>query len=186
MQGEYVFSRQEMVAAFEFTGNGKFRFYYSYGAVDRSATGTYTVQGSRLILKSDKGPGRDFTVTKSAKEGSGYVLRFECPEAYLVSKIRCTFFVGKEAHEEYTNDKGEVKVTFPHVDKICVQHMLFPDVSTCIKDGQNENNQFTLILNPSLEQVSFKNIELKIENDKTLSCPPNYFMMLDDMKFKKQ
>ena len=186
LQGQYVFSRQEMAAAFEFTANGKFNFYYAYGAVDRTATGSYTIHGNKLTLKSDKEPGHDFTVTKSAKNGTGYSLRFECPETYLVSNIRCTFFIGNQTHEEYTNEKGEVSVAYPHVDKIYVQHTLFPDISTLIKDGQNNNNRFTLSLNPSLAEVSFKGIELKIEDDRTLSCPSNYVIMLDDIKFRKQ
>ena len=65
-------------------------------------------------------------------------------------------------------------------------HTLFPDVVTLIKDETNENNQFIITLNPSLEQVSFKGNDFKIENDSTISLIPNYLMMLDDIKFKKQ
>jgi hypothetical protein len=77
-------------------------------------------------------------------------------------------------------------VDYPHCDKIFVYHALFPDVVTLIKDETNNNNRFILTLNPSLELVSFKGVDLKIESDSTLSCIPNYLMMLENIKFKKQ
>jgi hypothetical protein len=55
-----------------------------------------------------------------------------------------------------------------------------------IKDETNNNNRFILTLNPSLEQVSFMGIDFKIENDSIISCIPNYLLMLENIKFKKQ
>ena len=66
-------------------------------------------------------------------------------------------------------------------------HQLFPDFVTQIEDEQNESNHFTLTLNPSLARVSFKDIPFKIEDNKTLSYPCNYLMMMaDDVKFVKE
>jgi hypothetical protein len=45
---------------------------------------------------------------------------------------------------------------------------------------------FTLKLNPSLGKVSFKGINLKIEDDKTISTLPHYFMKMDNIKFIKE
>lgn len=186
VQGEYIFSRQEMVAGFNFLPDGKFEFFFSYGAVDRTATGTFTEEANVLKLKSDKAGGRDFNVTSQSKSGNGYTITFQDANKYLLANIRCMFFIGDKKYDEYTNQDGEVKVDFPHCDKIYVQHDLFPDIVTILKDENNSNNNFTLTLNPSLSQVSFKFIDFKIEDDKTISCIPNYFMMLQDIQFKKQ
>ena len=56
--GEYYFRRQEMVADFNFSADGKFQFFYSYGTVDRNATGTFSVHGDILHLKSDSCRGK--------------------------------------------------------------------------------------------------------------------------------
>ena len=186
VQGEYIFTKQEMVAGFEFSAGAKFKFFYSYGAVDRMATGTFTVKGDTLTLKSSKEAGHDFTVKSQSKEGKGYTIKVEDANAYLLANIRCSFFIGKEKHDEVTDEKGEIKIAFEHVDKIYVQHLLFPDIVTLVKDERNENNRFVLTLNQSLGEVSFKGIDLKIVDNKTLSCIPNYFMMVDGIKFKKQ
>lgn len=63
IEGEYYFRKMEMASGFNFTADGKFQFFFSYGAVDRNATGTFSVTGNTLQLKSDKEPGKDFSVT---------------------------------------------------------------------------------------------------------------------------
>lgn len=186
IQGEYIFNRQEMVTGFNFMAYGKFDFFFSYGASDRTATGTFSVEGNTIKLKSDKEPGKDFTITSQLKAGTGYSIKFKDDNKYLLTNIRCSFFIGSERHDEFTDENGEIKVVYPHCDKIFVFHALFPDMVTLVKDENNENNQFTLTLNPSLAQVSFKGVDFKIENDSTISCIPNYLMMLENIKFKKQ
>ncbi len=186
VQGEYIFNMQEMAAGFDFSADAKFKFFYSYGAIDRTATGTFTVKGGTLTLKSSKEAGHDFTVKSQSNEGKGYTIKVEDAAKYFLTNIRCSFFIGKERHDEFTNEKGEIKVEFPHVDKICVMHMLFPDMVTIVKDEHNVNNRFVLTLNPSLAQVSFQGIDFKIVDNKTISCIPNYLMMMEDIKFKKQ
>ncbi len=185
-QGEYSFHMQEMVAGFKFSTDGKFDFYFSYGAVDRTASGTFTVEGKTIKLKSDKEAGKDFTVTNQSKEGKGYTIKFDDENKYFIKDIRCSFFVGGERHDEYTDEKGIVKVDYSHCDSIFVFHELFPDFATCIKDEKNESNNFTLTLNPSLAQVSFKGIDFTIEDEKTISCIHNYFMPIEDIKFEKE
>lgn len=184
-QGEYSFHMQEMVAAFNFTSDGKFEFYYSYGAADRTATGNFTIEGKTIKLKSNKEAGKDFTTTQQSKAGKGFTIKFEDDNKYLLNEIRCSFFIAGVRHDEYTNENGEVKVDYPNCDSIFVFHQLFSDFATLIKDEKNENNNFTLTLNPSLAQVSFKGIDFTIVDDHTISCMHNYLIPLEDIKFKK-
>ena len=57
---------QDMAAGFKFTPDGRFEFFYAYGAGDRNATGTYKVEGDTVHLKSDKEPGNDSKSKSSA------------------------------------------------------------------------------------------------------------------------
>ena len=184
--GEYIFNRQEMVAGFKFAENGKFEFFFSYGVVDRMASGTFTVEGKTIKLKSNKIPGKDFNVVTQTKSGTGYTIKVENENNFFVDEILCTFFIGGEKHEEYTDRQGMVTVPYPHCDSIYVQHSLFPDISTLIKDEKNDNNNFVLTLNSSLTQVSFKGIDFTINDDNSISCMHNYFMPLEDIRFKMQ
>lgn len=186
IQGEYAFRKTEMVAGFNFSESGTFQFFFSYGAVDRSAAGTFTVEGNTVKLKSNKEAGKDFTVTAQSKEATGYTISFNHINTYLLKNILCVFFVnGKEEHT-VTGDNGKVDVDFAHCDSIYAKHLLFPDILTLIKDATNQNNRFVVSLNPSLEQLSFKGIDLTIESDGSLSWLPNYFLEMSGVKFVKQ
>ena len=185
LQGEYQFHKQEMVAVFNFSPARKCEFFHSYGAVDRTATGTFSVTNDTLHLVSDKAPGKDFTVKSQSKEGTGYRIQFEDANKYLLSNIRCSFFIGEKREDVYTDQDGLVETDIAHCDKIFVYHELFPDMVTLIKDENNVSNRFTLTLNPSLVQVSFKGIEYKVETNKLIATMPNYIFMMEGVVFKK-
>jgi hypothetical protein len=186
VEGNYLFRKQEMVAGFQFTADGKFAFFYSYGAVDRSARGSFSVAGDTLKLRSDKEAGKDFTVTAQSKKPGGYKITFSDPNKALLAHIRCIFFVEGKPKEEYSDDNGIVELNLPSCDTIYVQHGLYPDIVTLVKDKGNTNNNFVLTLNPTLEGVSFKGIDFKIEKDGTLTCNPNYFMEMENIRFVKE
>jgi hypothetical protein len=186
IQGEYEFHRQEMVAAFNFLPGEKFEFFYSYGAMDRNATGTFYISGDTLHLKSDKEAGKDFTIKSQSKEGIGYRIQFENENKFLLSNIRCSFFTGDKRLDLFTNEEGLIETDISHCDKIFVFHQLYPDMVTLIKDEKNNNNQFTLTLKPSLVQVSFQGVEYKVEGNKLIATMPNYvFMMETNVEFIK-
>ena len=184
--GEYYFRKTEMVAGFNFLQDGTFRFFFSYGAVDRNASGTFQADGDTLRLTSDKVAGRDFTITSQGKKGKGYNIVFSHPNKYLLNNIRCQFFVNGKMEEAFSDPEGKIHIDLAHCDSIYVQHLLYPDIATLVKDAGNENNSFAISLNDTLEQVSFKGIDFKIENDKTISCIPNYFLPMKDIKFVRQ
>ena len=186
VEGEYIFNRQEMAAGFKFTADGKFDFFFSYGTSDRTAKGTFSVEGKIITLKSDKPAGKDFNVKAQSKWGKGYSMKFEGSDAVFLNEIRCSFFTGGVRRDEHTDQKGELNIDIPTCDSIFVFHPLFPDFVTCIKEEKNDNNHFVLTLNPSLAEVSFKGIDFIIDDDSTISCRHNYLMPMEDIKFKKQ
>ena len=67
----------DMAAGFQFTPDGRFEFFYIYGASDRHATGTYAMDGDTVKLKSDKQPGKDFKIESQDKKGKGFTRKLE-------------------------------------------------------------------------------------------------------------
>jgi hypothetical protein len=186
VEGEYYFRKMEIASGFNFSKEGKFQFFYSYGAIDRTATGSFIVKGDSLLLKSDKEPGKDFTITSQSKNGNGSIVKFDYTNKYLLKNIVCIFVVDGNQQQAYSDENGQVNMQLDHCDTIYAFHSLFPDVPTLIKDKSNSNNNFVLTLNPSLEQVSFKDIHFKIKDSKTIECSNNYFMDASDIKFLKE
>lgn len=185
-QGEYFFHRQELVSGFRFLADGTFDFYYSYGASDRSAHGTFTVVGDTIKLKSDKEPGKDVVIDKQYKKSDGFIVTVNAPNKNILSYMQCIVVNGEEKEVFEANNEGIIKIDKERCDKIYVSCLMFPDIPTLIKDEININNRFEVTLLPIVQQVSFKGIDFKIEDDSTISCYPNYVIMMENIRFRKQ
>lgn len=176
---------REMAGGFKFETNGQFEFFYSYGAVDRMADGSFTIEGNKIVLKSSKEPGKDFTVTKQSIDATkGFTIKITAPNEYLAAYVKCIVVNGEEKIEFNSDNKGWIKINAAKADKIYLQHQLYPDIVTLVKDSLNNNTHFEVLLNQSLEKVSFKGIDLTINGD-TLTMLPNYFMPYENIRFVK-
>lgn len=184
LSGEYHYNKMELASAFKFTPDGKFEFYYVYGASDRNATGTYTIDGDTLRLKSDKEGGKDFSIDKQSKEPGNIRIKINSPNPYMASNVLCMCLVDGKEHPFMSDDSGLIETDLKSCDQLFVQHQLFPDAGTLIRDANNENTYFELSLSPSLQQVSFKWIDFTIKDD-VISCGPNYFLPFDNVEFVK-
>lgn len=185
ISGEYHLTGvPEMASAFRFTPDGQFEFFWIYGAADRMAKGTYSVSGDTIRLKSEKEAGDDFEIKAQHTDEPGYTIRVIDPNSILASNVRCIYFVNGEQLEEFTNNEGLIKIDAPKCEKIYVQHALYPDIATLIKEDADENNYFELKLKPILQQVSFKGVDFFIK-DNHITCHPNYFLPMSDIRFVK-
>ena len=176
---------QDMAAGFKFTPDGRFEFFYMYGASDRNATGSYTIEGDTVKLKSDKEPGKDFKIVSQSKKGKGYTVEVQDANKNYLSYVSCFYFVGDQQALAGADNEGFVRIDLPHVDSLYVRHDMAVDIPTLLKDKDNDNNYFVVSLLPSLGQVSFKGIDLFIKED-TLTCHPNYFMPFENIRFVKE
>ena len=186
LAGEYnLIGIHDMASGFRFLKDGKFEFYYIYGAVDRSATGTYTIDGDTVKLHSDKDAGKDFPVTHESKKGKGYTIQATAPNEFLLGNITCIYFTGDKKEYAESDSKGLIHIDVPFCDTIYLRHELFPDFPSLIKDKNNPNNYFEVSLAPSLQFVTFKGIDFVLSKNE-LTCLPNYFLPFDNIRFVKE
>ena len=184
VKGEYMLRGiPEMASGFRFEDD-RFDFFFIYGAVDRNASGTFTVEGNTIKLHSDKVPGKDFPITGEQKKGNNYTIKVKDANTYLLSNIIAIYFIGEKQEVAYSNNEGIITINEKSVDTIYLRHELFPDIPSLIKDKDNENNYFEVGLSPTLAQVSFKGIDLTIDG-KNLTCLPNYFMPFENINYVK-
>jgi hypothetical protein len=165
----------EMVAAFEFKQDS-FRFYFIYGAVDRSAGGSFTIQNGNIILHAAKIPGKDFTIVRQEKRGDGTSIKISDPNTALLRNIVGFFIKGIEQDQQFSDDQGMIHSKMENCDTIFVMHSLFPDAPTLIKSKvADKNNYFELTLNPSLAELSFKDFILTIDSEELTGSLPWLF-----------
>jgi hypothetical protein len=178
-----LYGKMEMASAFKFNSDNTFEFFYSYGAVDRQAAGTYQMEGNNIILKSDKAAGQDFHIIKESR-GKKPQIKVDAPQTWFASNVVCRFIKGDQEEYVQTEDSGVAESSYSECDVIMVLHGLYPDEWTLIKPKENQNQSFEIGLNPSLEKVSFKGVILTIEND-VISMKSAYLFGDGDAKFGK-
>lgn len=159
-----LYGKMEMASAFKFNPDNTFEFFYSYGAVDRQATGKYQLEGNNITLKSDKPAGQDFHIIKQSRDKNPQI-KVSAPQAWFASNVVCRFIKGDQEEYVQTDDSGVAESSYSDCDVIMVLHGLYPDEWTLVKSKENQNQFFEIGLNPSLEQVSFNGVIATLEND---------------------
>ena len=74
--------------------------------------GSFTVEGDTLKLKSDKEPGKDFTITNQSKNGTGYTVQFTHPNKYVLKHILCIFVVDGSSRRNLPTTTGRCMLRF--------------------------------------------------------------------------
>lgn len=175
----------DLASAFQFNDDGTFNFFYMYGAVDRFAKGTYQISNDTIKLKSEKEPGKDFTVKVQSKKPGKFKVVVKDNNPFLVSYITAMVFSGEKMQLFESDKEGVIEIDMKSCDKIFLKHELYPDIYTEIKDPENNNNYFEVTLNESLQQVSFKGIDLFFDGN-DLRCYTNYFLPFENIVFIKE
>jgi hypothetical protein len=79
--GTYDGNQMEMAAGLELTGDGRFRYALSYGALDEQAAGKWTVSGDQVLLTSDPVVAPRFVLVSHGKGAAGVLqIMLEVPK----------------------------------------------------------------------------------------------------------
>ncbi|MFN8290972.1 MAG: hypothetical protein U0U70_11985 [Chitinophagaceae bacterium] len=111
--GEYFLEGvREMASGFLLKPDNSFQFFFSYGALDRQATGRWKQDGERIIFNSDKWPGTDFTITRSepGDEREGVLIRLEQANPMLAAYLYASLEKGKDDSWKNFDQRGYVQL----------------------------------------------------------------------------
>lgn len=163
--GEYALSGiPEMAARFKFNNDQTFQFMYIYGASDRNAHGTYSVENNRIILHGSKTAGKDFELVEEKQSGDRITVSIADENDMLLNNVVVYFLNGKDTVVAETNAEGIASANMPGCQEIQLIHGYFPDLPTSYKIKGNSNNFFQFSLKPSLSEVVFDNVPLVIKD----------------------
>ncbi|MBS1765146.1 MAG: hypothetical protein JSS90_09290 [Bacteroidetes bacterium] len=176
---------QDLSSAFKFNPDNTFEFYFIYGAVDRFAKGTYAISNDTIKLYSEKKAGDDFEIIEQSMKGKTYKVIVRDENAFLTQKVKAITYFGELRNEYEANEDGEIDINTKNCEKIYLQHELFPDVSTLIKDELNANTYFEVKLKPSLQEVSFQASIIRISGD-TIICNNTPLFPAQDVRYVRE
>lgn len=168
--GEYYLTGiMETASGFNLYEDHSFEFYFSYGALDRHAYGTWREGENGLVILStnytDQSP---FTIDseENNKETDHLVVGIPGFNKALLKETKIlAVYNGKEEEQVETGD-DVFHFTFPAADKLVVTCLFYFDNPATLIPSADKNNYIQIKPNQNLLLVHFNNEEFKIEENK--------------------
>ncbi len=165
LAGDYsLHGMREVASGLRLNADHTFEFFYTYGASDRHASGTWSQDSGTVVLQGSKKKGRDFILSKSAREGGlGKVIRITDKNTYLQQSVVCYAYTEEDTLFEESGIDGLVRFNADGIKRIELIHGVFPDEPTVIDCANDPSNYFEFTLNPSLGEVVFDRVAVSLE-----------------------
>ena len=183
MVGEYSLTGvMETASGLQLNKDSTFQFYFSYGALDRYGSGTWSARGNNVILNSRPYPGKDFKLASSSVVKNNFTtIKIEDPNKNLYRLVYC--LVKKQDGDTLLNadENGVIIVQHP-IDSLRLLSELCSERMTSF--AINKDNYFTFHFEPWITEVFFTSFILRFEGDHLEGRHP----LLDEKEysFKKE
>ena len=167
--GEYYLSGiMETASGFNLYEDKSFEFYFTYGALDRHAYGSWREgENGTLILTTSYGDQMPFTIESEAnmKDNDHLVVGIPGFNKVLLkeTKIAATY---NGIEEEQADSRDDVfHFTFPSADKLVVTCLFYFDNPATLTPSDAKNNYVELKPNQNLLLVHFNDAVFTIEGN---------------------
>jgi len=155
---------REVASGLRLSANHTFEFFYTYGASDRHASGTWSQDSGAVVLQGTKKKGHDFNLKHRAREGGpGKVIKITDKSTYLQQSVICFAYTDRDSLIEESGIDGIVRFNADGIKRIELIHAVFPDEPTIIDCSNDPSNYFEFTLNPSLGEVVFDRVAVSLE-----------------------
>lgn len=168
LAGEYYLKGvMEVGAGFKLNADSSFEFFFSYGALDRQAAGTWKLEGNNIVFNSSKKPATDFNLIESHRESTDSTIIFlKGLNKSISSYFYAVAINGKEKHSAAANNDGIIILPVQKVDTVELYFEWCPEKKSVFNLNNSSNNFFTFELLPGITDVIFDNWKLSIDKNK--------------------
>ncbi|MBC7946745.1 MAG: hypothetical protein H7Y42_02615 [Chitinophagaceae bacterium] len=155
---------KETASGFRLRPDGTFQFFFTYGALDRYGSGTWTLEDDYVILQSRPWGGKDFAAGDSkAIDQSAVVLRIVGGNPILLRHVYFSLRNGETGSWVQTNEKGEAIFPLQPVTTISAVFEFCPERFTHLTIDNPGHNYFEFRFEGWLMEVFFDKFPLKAE-----------------------
>jgi len=165
LAGEYQLRGvMEMGSGFELSPDFSFQFYFSYGALDRSAEGTWTVKDNNIIFNSRVKHDKDFALLSSKKTADdSIIIKIIEPNAFFLSHVYCMLSSGEQKFEAMSNNQGEIWLPKKEVNSLSLAFEFSPERRSVFTVSDLSHNYFEFRFEPWVLDVVFNEFSLEID-----------------------
>jgi hypothetical protein len=157
----FLHSVKETESGFKLEKDGTFKFFFSYGALDRYGSGTWTIQDDRVVLQSRPWAGRDFDLVSSGKAEGDFVAVKIIGNPQLVSHVFVSLDRGEMDSWMKTNDQGVALFPSRKAISITMVFEFCPERYTHFTIEDPSKNYFEFRFEQWLMEVFFEKFALK-------------------------
>jgi len=162
--GEYYLSGvMETGSGFKLDPDSGFQFFFSYGALDRSGAGTWSVVDKKVVFNSRKYPGSDFALIAGKKTGdTGITIRITDPNKIFLSHVYCILHSGGKQYEGFSDNEGLIHFPVDRAESLTLAFEFCAERSSTIKLPDPTHNDLSFKFEPWIMEVFFNNFSLYI------------------------
>lgn len=160
--GEYSLTGvMETASGIQLNEDSTFRFYFSYGALDRFGSGKWSVFKNSVILNSKPYPGKDFKMISSSSINNNYTtIKIEDPNTNLYPLVYC--LVKRPDGDTIINaDEKGIIVVQNAMDSIHLLCQLCTERITTFPISPQKHNSYTFHFEQWITEVFFKSFTLR-------------------------
>lgn len=165
--GEYYLSGvMETASGIKLDADSTFQFFFSYGALDRSGSGRWSIKNNSLVLNSSKSyPGRDFKLTDSSTDNNNFItLKIEDPNQNVLRYVHCLAVIKDSVTIFDADHDGIIILPNRSVESFQLISEFSPERSSPFTVDNKKFNVFTFHFEPWTMEVFLHDFTLQLNN----------------------
>jgi hypothetical protein len=162
----YLQGVREMASGFQFHEDHSFDFFFSYGALDRVAKGTWTQHGDTIVLNTPKRPPLDFRLVRSEKRGGNNVVVHvtDAANAFL-RNVFAEVKTSDTTYREQSTEEGSLVFPKQAVQEIALMHIFLNERFSVFDVSGTDADYFEFTIESWIADVDFDNLILVLKED---------------------
>jgi hypothetical protein len=171
--GEYYLRGvMETGSGFKLNEDSTFQFFFTYGALDRPAEGTWSVADKTVVFNTRKKPLHDYALVSSSQTKSDSIT-ISLPGSRDISRYMHCIIKGG-AQEQQGNFGAEETVSFKAqpVESIELLFEFCPEKTSVFKIDTKGHNYFEFRFEPWMMELFFENFKLKVSEEGLTGAHP--------------
>lgn len=164
IKGEYYLQGvREMASGFLLKPDNSFQFFFSYGALDRQASGNWKQEGDSIVFNSGKWSGADFTIITSepGDEKEGVLIQLEKSNPMLAAYLYASLNEGAQDSWINFDQRGYIRLQPQPFTSINILFEFCPERFTKLS-AKPGHHVYTIRPEPTLAEIYLNNFSLQL------------------------
>jgi hypothetical protein len=174
LAGEYYLQGvMEMASGFLLEADGAFKFFFTYGALDRYGSGKWMRGNNQVIFNSTAKPGNDFAMIDSKRvTGDKIIIRVKDNNQTLVRYVYGSLKKGTKDSWVPANKDGEIIFPKQEIESISLLFEFCPERFSTFSIHDKTCNEFIFRFEPWIMEVFLNDFVLHVDGNELFGRHP--------------